>query len=314
MISADPASACRRSATPRYTPPVIPSRRSFVLGATAVVASACRPRAATVAPTAVEPELAIYDAEGAPSSLASFAAQCEAADVVAFGELHEHPVASRLQLELLTALLAEPRPVALAMEFFEADTQPAIDAYLAGEIDEATFRERTGRNDAYQTSHRPLVEACKAAGAKVVAANAPRRLVTAYRTSGLEYAPWRESLPEADRALLPGTSVPPHDAHERRFMELMGPVRGPAFFKSMALWNDAMAEAVVRARATDPQVRVMLVVGAFHVAGRLGTITQITARAPDTASRVLTMRDGGTAWRPSDRGEGDLVVCVPSPK
>lgn len=283
-------------------------RRAFVGGASSFVA-ACRPNGATTTP-AVAPDEAIYDAAGNPATLADFAEGCSDADVIAFGELHEHPVASRLELELLEAAFTQPRPIALAMEFFETDHQPAIDAYFAGEIDEPTFRERSARNEAYETSHRPLVELCKRNGAKLVAANPPRRLVTAYRKSGLVYADWRAALPESERVLMPEQSVPPHDEHERRFMTLMGPERGPAFFKSMALWNDAMAEAIVRTRAADPQVRVMLVVGAFHVAGKLGVVTSVQQRAAATSTRVLTMRNGGAAWRETDRDEGDLVVCV----
>ena len=290
---------------------MIPERRGFLLGTAAALAAGCRATRSTTTPVAAERALALYDTDGKPSSLAAFASRCTDADVIAFGELHEHAVASRLQAELLTALFAQPRPVALAMEFFETDTQPALDAYLAGEIDEPTFVERTARPAAYASSHRPLVEACKAHGARVVAANAPRRLVTEYRKSGLEYAPWRAALSEADRALLPATSIPPHDEHERRFMALMGPKRGPAFFKSMALWNDAMAQSIVDVRTADPRTRVLFIVGAFHVAARLGTVTQISARSPATEFAVLTMRDGGAAWRESDRGEGDLVVCVP---
>lgn len=286
------------------------TRRSFALGSAALLGSACR-TAATATPAPPGPDHAIYDGEGRPSSIAAFADRCDTADVVAFGELHDHPVAADLERALLASLLALPRPLVLAMEFFEADTQPAIDAYLAGEIDEATFRERTARSERYDASHRPLVEACRAAGARIVAANAPRRLVTDYRKSGLVYAAWRDTRSAEEQAWLPATSEPPDDEHARRFMALMGPVRGPAFFKSMALWNDAMAESIVRARAADPTARVMLVVGAFHVAGRLGVVTQVRAHAPDTRTQVLTMRDGGVAWRSSDRGEGDLVVCVP---
>jgi uncharacterized iron-regulated protein len=286
-----------------------------VLGATAALASGCRSARGSRTP---EPAThAIYDASGAPSTLATFARSCADADVIAFGELHGHPVGSALQLELLEALFTQPRPLALAMEFFEADTQPDIDAYLAGEIDEPTFRSKTKRNDDYPTSHGPLVELCKAKGARVIAANAPRSLVTAYRKSGLDYAAYLETLTAQDRALMPKVSVPPHDEHEARFLKTMGPERGPAFFKSMALWNDAMAESVVRARTAEPlaaqrqgELRVLLIVGTFHVAGRLGTITQIAARSPDASIRVLTMRDGGTAWRKSDADEGDLVVCV----
>jgi uncharacterized iron-regulated protein len=284
-------------------------RRTFVLGTAALLASGCR-RGRTSTPEPTGPTHAIYDARGAPSSLATFAASCADADVIAFGELHGHAIGSALQLELLHALFAQPRPVALAMEFFEADTQPDIDAYLAGEIDEATFRAKTKRDEAYATSHRPLVELCRERGARVVAANAPRSLVTAYRKSSLDYAAYLATLTAEERGLLPATSVPPDDEHRRRFMKVMGPERGPPFFKSMALWNDAMAESVARARAERPELRVLLIVGTFHVAARLGTITQIAARSPDATIRVLTMRNGGTAWRASDADEGDLVVCV----
>lgn len=274
-----------------------------------MLASGCR-RGRTSTPEPTGPTHAIYDARGAPSSLSAFAASCTDADVIAFGELHGHEVGSALQLELLQALLAQPRPVALAMEFFEADMQRDIDAYLAGEIDEATFRAKTRRDEAYATSHRPLVQLCRERGARVVAANAPRPLVTAYRKSNLDYAAYLATLTAEDRALLPATSVPPDDEHRRRFMKVMGPERGPSFFKSMALWNDAMAGSVVRARAETPDLRVLLIVGTFHVAARLGTITRIAELSPDASIRVLTMRNGGTAWRSSDADEGDLIVAV----
>lgn len=289
---------------------MIASRRGFVLGTATALATGCR-GARTSSPEPKGPTHAIYDAHGEPSTLAAFADACADADVIAFGELHEHPIGSAMQLELLQALLAQPRPLALAMEFFEADTQKDIDAYFADEIDEPTFRERTKRDDAYPTSHGPLVELCKREGAKVIAANAPRSLVTAYRKSDLDYAAYLVTLSDDERALMPKTSVPPSDAHRERFMKVMGPERGPPFFKSMALWNDAMAESVVEARAADPRLRVLLIVGTFHVAGRLGTVTQIAARSPDASLRVLTMRGGGTEWRASDENEGDLVVCVP---
>ncbi|MBX7080472.1 MAG: ChaN family lipoprotein [Nannocystaceae bacterium] len=283
-----------------------------MLATTASVASACdRSRRTTTTPAERGPDAAYYDAVGGSSSVDAFVAQARGADFVAFGELHEHPVASRLELELVRALLQAGRPFALAMEFFERDTQPAIDDYFAGRIDEATFVQRTERNEAYASSHRPLVEACREAGATVIAANAPRRLVTEYRKSNLAYDAWLASVPEAERPLLPARSVPPHDEHERRFLALMGPERGPPFFRSMALWNDAMAESCARHRDAHPDALVMLVVGAFHVAGRLGTVTAYRERRPDDRIAVLTMKDGTLPFAAEDRDEGDLVVKVP---
>jgi len=279
-----------------------------------VVTAGCTRSGETAAPQVrVDPgEHAFFDAAGAPAEFAAFVAGVADVEFVAFGEMHFHAVGGRYELALLEGMAAQPRPVALALEFFEADHQPALDAYLAGEIDEATFRQRTGRDAKYDDSHRPLVEFCKQRKIPVIAANAPRRLVTAYRKSGLEYSAYLRGLSDADRGLLPRASVPPDDAFKARFIAFMGPKRGPAFYPAMALWNDAMAESAADFRAAHPEHRVLLVVGAFHVAGRLGAITQYLARRPDDRAQVLVMQatEGPMVATAEDRGEGDLVLKV----
>src|SRR5262245_49745637 len=51
------------------------------------------------------------------------------ADVVLFGEEHSDVVCNALEAQLLSAL-AQRQPITLAMEFFETDTQEAVNAYL----------------------------------------------------------------------------------------------------------------------------------------------------------------------------------------
>jgi uncharacterized iron-regulated protein len=87
--------------------------------------AACRPAAPAepaaepVAQPAVDPlEHALLDGQGQPIDLAAFVTAAGDADVFAFGEVHGHPVGARFELELLEALAAGDRPVALAMEFF----------------------------------------------------------------------------------------------------------------------------------------------------------------------------------------------------
>ena len=292
--------------------------RSWWCPLVGALALGCGPQGrASKAPSAAEvvdpTARAIYDGAGEPSSLEAFVADLDGADLVAFGELHFHPVSAELELALLEALAADERPVILAMEFFEADQQADLDRYLSGEIDEATFRERTHRDERYATSHRPLIEFCKAHGIRVLAANAPRRLVRGFRTSGKPYADYLAGLSAEDRALLPRTYDPQDHEFERRFLEFMGPKRGPAFYPAMALWNEAMAEAMADAREEDPSARVLLVVGGFHVAAHLGTVTSYTRRRPDDRVRVLLMLGAkGTSLElePDERGEGDLLVKV----
>ena len=266
-------------------------------------------------PGAFDPEQHLWVREaGAKTKITEYAAELADIDLIAFGELHGHSVGSRYEFELLKLLASQDRPLALALEFFEADQQRSLDLYLAGELDEATFLEATKRSKAYADTHRPLIEFCKAQGIAVIAANAPRALVTAYRKSGLEYPDYLQSLSETERAWMPKHSVPPQDEHRDRFMRAMaGMEHGESFFKSMALWNDAMAESIANFRSAHPDHRVFYIVGSFHVDKHLGTITQYTQRRPDDRVRVLTMKQVDTpelAFGDEHRGEADALLLV----
>lgn len=259
----------------------------------------------------------LYDAKGRTLELVPGPA-IHIADLVAFGELHGHPLGAEMQLRLLRDMYAmnNTRRVALAMEFLERDVQPVLDRYLAGEIDEATFIKEARQTRVYQTSHRPLIHFCKEKGIPVIAANSPRRLVRAWRKAETtDYAAWLESLPEADRALLPRTTSRPDDLYKQRFMKLMG-TRGENFFLSQALWDDAMGEAVADFRDRNPGYQVLLVVGGFHVQRGLGTITKFRERRPEDRVTVIKMeavKAEDLAFAESDRGEADLLYKVTMP-
>ncbi len=271
----------------------------------------------TPAPAKPQTE-ALYDgATGNPESLMVAAEAWKNADLVAFGELHGDRVGAKHQLALLQAMHEQERPVALAMEFFERDTQPVIDAYLAGEIDEATMRKKARQGRAYPHTHGPLIEFCKENGLKVIAANAPRRLVTAYRKQSEDYDTWRASLTEADQGWLPEETSIIEDEYHAKFMGLMGGERGARIFKSQSLWDDAMAEAIVDHRSEAPACRVLLIVGGFHVTKGLGTITKYRMRRGKDEVRILTMttsKDPQLAFTNADLGAGDLVLKVRPPK
>jgi uncharacterized iron-regulated protein len=257
---------------------------------------------------------ALYRGDGRPTTLRVVLEEARGADVVLLGEIHDHPQGSRAEKDLLDGLLVGSRPLALAMEFFERDQQAAVDAWAAGRMDEATFRKETKRPKAYETTHGPLMAAARAAGAPLIAANAPRRLVKSWRTSHpADYATWRAGLPEADRALVAREWSMPKDAYWQRFSELMGTTED-RFFRSQTLWDDTMAEAVADARAADPNRRVLLIVGGFHVTGRLGTTTKLLQRRPGDRVLVILMSETDRpdlAFDPEDRGTADVVLKIP---
>lgn len=241
------------------------------------------------------------------------------ADVIAFGELHGHPEGAQAELELWRAVAAaaDDRPGVLALEFFEKDTQADLDAHLMGMLSEADLAKRARQGDAYAKTHGPLVAEAKAKRSPVIAANAPRRLVSAYRKQSAPYDMWKASLPEADRAFLPRATAEAQGPYRDKFLALMGPERGPAFFKAQSLWDDAMAESVADVRTAQPTARVLLVVGGFHVEGRLGTLAKLAARRPAdkiALVQMVTSKDAALALPPDQRGRADLVLVVPEPK
>jgi uncharacterized iron-regulated protein len=257
-------------------------------------------------------------ATGSPAAPDAFARLVAGADVVAFGELHGHAEGAKAELALWRALAEAPdgRPSALALEFFEKDTQADLDLYLAGTLPEADLVKKARQTNAYDATHAPLVRDAKARARAVIAANAPRRLVSAYRKQAEAYDAWKAALPEADRALLPRETTTPEGPYRERFMALMGPERGPAFFKAQALWDDAMAESVADHRAAHEGTRVLLVVGGFHVAGRQGLLEKLAARRPGDRIVLVQMtvsESPDLALPADDRGRADLFLVVPKP-
>ncbi len=269
-------------------------------------------------PEPAKPKMAAFyrGNDGAETDLASALASWKDADIVAFGELHGHPVGAQGELAALKTMHGQGRPVALAMEFMERDTQPIVDAYLAGELSIVDFAKKARQGRAFARTHGPLMAFCQANEIPVIAANAPRRLVTAYRKQDKDYAGYLEGLSKEDRGWLPEDTTILDDEYRERFVSMMGEARGAAFFKSQSLWDDAMAEAMYDFRSEHPEHRILFVVGAFHVTKGLGTISKYKLRRGKDEIRILLMtmdKNPSLPFHDSDVGVADLLVKVPYP-
>jgi len=290
---------------------------------------------------------------GHPLTFAEIARRCAASDVVFFGEQHSDAVCNAVAAQVFHGLLQRSRPAALAMEFFERDTQAALDAYLAGQSDEAAFITATRQNRDYLLAHRPLVELCRTAGAPILAANAPRRLVREFRMSKMPFDAFRKSRSAEDQRWLPRASEHLAGPYFQRFLEAVKdhptapptPTSGPALlplteaggaaiastpahpaasdtdshivsFRPMLLWDDSMAESVADYRAAHGGHRVMLVVGRFHVASEGGTLQKFRQRRPH--DRICTIvyssrPTGAFALDKEDADSADIVICGLTP-
>ena len=259
------------------------------------------------------------------------------ADVVFLGETHTDETTHRVELAVLEGLLARREGrVVLAMEMFERDVQEQIDAYLAGEIAEAEFLEKSRPWGNYGTSYRPLVEAARAAGAPVVGSNFPSPLRMPF---AMKQGAALEGLDERSRALVPEEFHPNTPEYWRRvdnavrghigMMRSMGNDGDPErVFATQSLWDNAMGDACAKALDAHPDHTVLHVNGGFHSQYWDGTVRQLRLRKPD--ARVLTVSIlptenpqlsgvGGKPWadyvvfaeaRAADENDGAFTVYV----
>jgi uncharacterized iron-regulated protein len=235
-------------------------------------------------------------------------------EMVFFGETHLDETTHRLELAVYEGLIERTKgKVVLAMEMFERDTQPALDAYLQGEIAEPEFRRRARAWGNYLTGYRPLVEAAKKRGLPVVASNAPSML---RRRVGFRGPEELEKLTPEERALLPEKLYPNTEAYWERFARVvrghMNMIAGSTperrLTSGQSLWDNTMGESCVKALAKYPGHVILHINGGFHSRDREGAVTQVLVRRPETKLAVLDATPvddlpGVSEWKDEKRAD-----------
>ncbi len=219
--------------------------------------------------------------QGETLTLEQALARVTDADIVLVGELHTHPAVHLLQARMLAGLAADGRPLVLSMEQFSRADQPVLDAYLAGRIGEAALIRDANAWPNYQSDYRPLVEFAKAHHLPVIAANAPKPLVSCV---GQEGPAWLDLLPASRRSQLARTLTLGDDPYRQKFMASLhhGDADSNARrFAAQTSWDDTMAESMVDYLRSHPGQRIMHIAGNFHVEGGLGLASRIASRNPD---------------------------------
>lgn len=290
----------------------------------AVIVAGCasaRPgssRDGSTPPAEVDYGLRVFSG-GRESSVPAMLDSLAKADFILVGETHLDDQTHRMERTILEGVIERRGATAtvLSMEMFTRDQQPALDEYLAGSIDEATFIERAPPWSNYRTGYRPLVEAAKRSGVPVIGANLPRPLQRAF---GMKKAAALEELTAEQRAWFPAEIHPPADSYwariEARLRDAGHGHMGGADAEGRKwsvqnLWDNTMADAMIRAREATPDAAVVHVVGGFHAEYGDGIANQLRARDPEATIAIVTIQPvydlrGIRATESADRA--DFVV------
>lgn len=259
----------------------------------------------------------VRDRTGAEVELEELVGELSRADVVFIGETHLDEVTHRTELALLEGVIAATdRRVVLALEMFTRADQPAIDRYLAGEIDEAAFLAEARAWPNYRTDYRPLIECARASGIPVVGSNLAPAARRKLATGGKEaYA----ALTEEERHGVARELHPNSPEYWERFDRTVrghgagfgDPDPEARLHSIQSYWDNTMGESCALALARHPGHVVLHINGGFHTSHGLGTAEQLRIRAP--GARVVTVQIepvGGLADVEFEPGAGDADFIV----
>jgi len=216
--------------------------------------------------------------------------------IVYVGEAHTNLAHHQVELEILQAMESRhPGRMALGMEMFVRSAQATLDQWVAGKLDEKTFRREWYANWTVDYGYyRPILEFARERKIPVLALNATDEQVRVLSEKGLEglSEEIREGIPDLD----------PNDPYHRKAMEAVFGGHVPShpsggrdkkdferFYQTMLLWDETMAQGVVDyLRSPAGQKRQLVVMtGGFHVGYGFGVPRRVFRRLPVSYAVVL---------------------------
>ncbi len=212
------------------------------------------------------PPTIIEVATGRAVSFESMIRRLANARVVYVGERHDRAADHEGQRAILQALYAHGPSRSIGLEMIQRPYQPALDAYVAGSIDEAALLssvEWSSRWGYDFAMYRPLLAFAREHRQPIVALNAPTETTRAIARGGLDAldAEARAQLPELNRDVA---------AHRARVAEALSehPSMDDAmldrFYTAQLVWDETMAEVVAQ-RVNALGESLIVFAGGMHV-------------------------------------------------
>lgn len=202
---------------------------------------------------------------------------------VLLGETHDRYDIHRWQLHVAAGLMATGRRLVMGFEMFPRRVQPALDAWIAGDLDTEDFLEQSEWKTVWGFTpelYLPLFHFCRQFRIPMKALNCRRPLVTEVGKLG-----W-DAIAEEDRdGLTPARSATP--AYRKYLFDLTGggnPARKVTssdspdfdrFVRAQQTWDRAFACNIKEALAETPDALVIGIIGRGHLEFGHGTPFQL---------------------------------------
>jgi len=246
--------------------------------------------------------------------------------VVYTGETHTDYGDHLLQLQVIQALYAENTNIAIGMEMFPRASQPALDAYIAGEIEtEKEFIKQANYFSVWGFDYRlyrPIITFAKKHQLPIIGLNLDKKIVSQVFKKGHTDEISDEDLASLalDRDLdVPGYHDRLQEVHAMHNSSPHGGNNFSGFLQAQALWDETMAESISNYIQANPDKKMVIIAGNGHVYKDSGIPLRVQRRIPGINQSVLASDNGMVTGR--EQGKqidylmfAETVAASPAPK
>ncbi|MGS2744856.1 ChaN family lipoprotein [Halomonas sp. LS-001] len=211
-------------------------------------------------------------------------------DVVLMGEYHDRVSHHRWQLHTLAGLAAHRDDMVIGLEMLPREAQPALDAWVAGELSEGEFLQQSQWHDAWGFDpelYLPILHFARMQQIPLLALNIQPSLRRQLATQGFD------AIPAEERYGIPAPTMA-SDAYQQRLRETfqhhaMGAddAAFETFLNAQLAWDVAMADGLADA-AADGTLAVGLM-GVGHLAYGDGVPYQLAAMGVTNTMTMVPM-------------------------
>jgi uncharacterized iron-regulated protein len=261
--------------------------------------------AAVAAVAGGEKRLYIIESETAVP-LSDALSQLKQNRIILVGEHHTSKAHHANQLAVIRALHEAGEPVAVGMEMFRSDSQPALDRWSAGETTEADFVRVYYDNWNYDWNmYAQILRYARDNRIPVVGLNVPRAITSQVARHGFQ------SLTDEQRGKLKDVAC----IVDRTYMEFIkqaygahahGDLNFEYFCEAQLVWDNIMAINALDFIAAHPGAIMVIVTGNGH-AWKGGIPAQIAARSDVPSSVILPEIPGVTEPGMVDTDDADYL-------
>lgn len=244
--------------------------------------------------------------------------------IVHVGETHDAMAMHEIQFEVVRALYAKDRHLAIAMEMVPVTLQEALNKWTAGILTKDEFLREVRWYVTWNFNfgyYEKIFDFAREHRLPVYALNAPREVISKIRMRG-----W-DALTDAEKAFFPGPPDVSHEDHRTLIRtvfesaDIPEAMKGPGLdkmfeglYRSQSAWDEVMGWNAVRAAEAEGR-RVVVLAGSGHLLYNLGLNRRAYERSKLPFRTVVAVEvPEGAKTVAVSRAIADYVFGLPAEK